>query len=70
MQTTENSQRLLKKKEIAVRFGVSPRTIDNWVAARVIPYIAASPRLHLFDEGAVRLAIDAQFGVKARGLGA
>lgn len=58
--------RLLKKKEIATLLGVSPRTIDNWVMRRVIPYIAASPRLHLFDAEAVMKAVKAKFGVCER----
>ena len=60
-------RRLLKKKEIAALLGVSPRTIDNWVSDRVIPFIAPSPRLHLFDAEAVRQAITGKFGVEARG---
>ena len=60
-------RRLLKKKEIAALLGVSPRTIDNWVGDRVIPYIAPSPRLHLFDAEEVRQAIIGKFGVEARG---
>ena len=57
---------LLKKKNLAALLGVSARTIDNWVAQRVIPYIATSPRMHLFDVEAVRSALKARFGVEAR----
>ncbi len=46
--------------------GVSPRTIDAWVAKRVIPYIAPGTRLHLFDPDAVRRAIIAKYQVEAR----
>jgi len=57
---------LLKKKALAVLLGVSSRTIDNWVAQRIIPYLATSPRMHLFDVDAVRAALNARFGVEAR----
>ena len=67
IETAATVRRLLKKKEIAALLGVSPRTIDNWVGDRVIPYIAPSPRLHLFDAEAVRQAITGKFGVEARG---
>jgi predicted site-specific integrase-resolvase len=56
---------LLKKKPLAMLLGVSGRTIDNWVAQRVIPYIAASPRMHLFEPEAVKQALKAKFGVDA-----
>lgn len=62
----ETTQPLLKKKSLAAQLGVSVRTIDNWVAKRVIPFIAASPRLHLFDANAVRQALASKFGVQAR----
>lgn len=58
---------LLKKKALALQLGVSVRTIDEWVAKRIIPFIAASRRLHLFDLAAVRKALEARFGVLARG---
>jgi phage terminase Nu1 subunit (DNA packaging protein) len=57
--------RLVKKKELAHLLAVSPRTIDNWVSKGVIPYIAITPRLHLFDSGAVRRVIEERFGVCA-----
>ena len=57
---------LLKKKPLAVLLGVSGRTIDTWVAQRIIPYLATSPRMHLFDVDAVRAALNARFGVEAR----
>jgi hypothetical protein len=57
---------LLKKKPLAALLGVSGRTIDTWVAQRIIPYLATSPRMHLFDVEAVRSALHARFGVDAR----
>ena len=63
---TESSFRLIKKKELSERLGVSPRTIDNWVAARAIPYLAMSPRLHLFDYDQVLETLRKRYQVKAR----
>lgn len=55
----------VKKAELARAFGVSARTVDNWVARRAIPYIAVSPRMHLFDLEEVRAALREKFGVAA-----
>jgi excisionase family DNA binding protein len=55
---------LVKKKTLAALLGVSVRTIDAWVARRTIPYIATSPRLHLFDLEAVKTALKANFGME------
>ena len=63
---TETNSRLIKKKELSERLGVSPRTIDNWVAARVIPYLAMSPRLHLFDYDQVLESLRKRYQVEAR----
>jgi hypothetical protein len=64
--TLDTPSPLLKKKPLAVLLGVSSRTIDNWVAQRIIPYLATSPRMHLFDGDAVRAALHTRFGVEAR----
>lgn len=61
----QTPQPLLKKRLLAAQLGVSVRTIDTWVARRAIPYIAASPRLHLFDLEAVKGALTSKFGVEA-----
>ena len=63
---TPSTQPLVKKKALAATLGVSVRTVDNWVAQRLIPYLATSPRLHLFDPEAVRSALVARFGVQPR----
>lgn len=55
----------VKKAELARALGVSTRTVDNWVARRTIPYIAVSPRMHLFDLEEVRAALRERFGVCA-----
>ena len=57
---------LVKKSELAKAFSVSPRTVDNWVAQRLIPYLAPSPRMHLFDVSAVKKALAAKFEIAAR----
>ena len=54
----------VKKAELARVLSVSPRTVDNWVARRMIPYVAASPRMHLFDLEEVRGALKERFGVE------
>jgi len=63
---TDDPKPLLKKKALAAQLGVSVRTIDGWIAKRTIPYLAPSPRLHLFDLDAVRNALSDRFGVEAR----
>jgi hypothetical protein len=65
-QTQPSPVTLLKKKPLALLLGVSSRTIDAWVAQRLIPYLAPSSRLHLFDPVAVMSALAARFGVQPR----
>lgn len=55
----------VKKTEAAKALGVSARTLDNWVARRIIPYVAVSPRMHLFDLEAVKAALRDRFEVGA-----
>lgn len=55
---------LVKKTELAKMLGVSNRTLDNWVAQRIIPHLAISSRLHLFDPVAVKRVLAAKFGVE------
>ena len=55
----------VKKGELARALGVSPRTVDNWVARRMIPYVAVSLRMHLFDLEEVKTALQEKFGVTA-----
>ena len=65
--STTQSANLIRKKQLAAILGVSPRTVDGWIAQGVIPFIAPSPRLHLFDADQVRKALEARFGVQPRG---
>lgn len=62
------TSRLIKKRELAARLSISPRTVDDLVAKRTIPYIAISPRLHLFDLEAVQVALAKRFEVRAKGV--
>jgi excisionase family DNA binding protein len=55
----------VKKTEAAKALGVSTRTLDNWVARRMIPYVAVSPRMHLFDLAEVKKALREKFEVGA-----
>jgi phage terminase Nu1 subunit (DNA packaging protein) len=69
MTEIESTNQLIKKNDLAKLFGVSGRTVDSWVAKRMIPYLAISPRLHLFDPSAVKLALAAKFGVVSKDSG-
>jgi len=45
------------KKTIAQALSVSPRTIDNWMREKRIPYLRLSPRCIRFDRRAVLRAL-------------
>ena len=60
------SRHLLTKQELAIALGVSPRTIDNWMAQRRIPFIRISPRLIRFDLNRVKAAL-ARYEIKEVG---
>jgi hypothetical protein len=42
-------RKLLTKKELAIRYAVVPRTIDNWIAQRQIPFLKLGRKLIRFD---------------------
>ncbi len=65
MNETTPASQLLRKRQLAKLMSVSPRTVDGWVAKRMIPFIEPNPRLHLFDPAAVKSALLAQFAVPA-----
>lgn len=65
MTTASTETLFVKKAELARAVGVSCRTVDNWVARRMIPYVAVSPRMHLFDLEEVKSALREKFGVSA-----
>ena len=54
---------LMKKAKLAERMSVSLRTIDKWVANRIIPYIQISPGFNRFEYEAVIAVIRKRYGV-------
>jgi excisionase family DNA binding protein len=69
---TNNSEcfpkRLLSKRELAQVFGVSKRTIENWLAQKRIPQLRLSARLTRFSLPKVEAAL-ARYEVKEVGAG-
>jgi excisionase family DNA binding protein len=63
MNTPEPS--LIKKKELAKRLSVSPRTIDEWSRRRMIPFIAVTSRLYLYEFEAVLAALKKKYQIDA-----
>lgn len=61
-----SARHLVSKQELAVALGVSPRTIDNWMAQRRIPFIRLSARLIRFDLARVKTAL-ARYEIKEVG---
>jgi excisionase family DNA binding protein len=56
---------LIKKKELARRLSISPRTIDEWVRLRKIPHLQIGPRFYLYDFEAVLAALRKLYQVDA-----
>jgi excisionase family DNA binding protein len=56
----------LSKQELALLVGVSPRTIDNWMAQKRIPFIRLSARLIKFNLERVKAAL-ARYEIKEVG---
>jgi excisionase family DNA binding protein len=54
---------LLSKQEIAAVFGVSQRTVENWIAQKRIPYYRLSTRLIRFSLPRVEAAL-ARYEIK------
>jgi DNA-binding transcriptional MerR regulator len=63
---SSDSPNLIKKKELAKRLTVSPRTIDEWVRMRKIPHFQISPRFYLYDFEADVAALKKLYQVDAR----
>jgi excisionase family DNA binding protein len=61
----ENSLGLLDKRTLARELSVSPRTVDNLMARRAIPFVKIG-RLVRFDVQKVKVAL-ARFEVRALG---
>jgi hypothetical protein len=55
---------LIKRKELAKRLSVSTRSIDTWVAKRMIPYIQITPRFYLYEFDAVLEAIKKHYQIE------
>jgi hypothetical protein len=49
---------LLRRRELAHRLGLSPRSVDNLTAKKLIPYIKISPRCVRFSLEAVLRALN------------
>ena len=67
MEPTNQEPLLLKKRDVARLLSISPRTLDDWVAKGIVPYLAITPRLHLFDLAQVRAALAERFSVRSLG---
>jgi excisionase family DNA binding protein len=59
-------RQFLSKQELALVIGVSPRTIDNWIAQKRIPFIRLSARLIKFNLERVKAAL-ARYEIKEVG---
>jgi predicted DNA-binding transcriptional regulator AlpA len=49
---------LLRKRELALMLGISERTIENWLASKLIPRLRLSPRLTRFSLPRVLAALN------------
>lgn len=58
-----NEPALIKKKELAKRLSVSPRTIDEWARKRMIPFIPVTTRLYLYDFDAVLAVLKKKYQI-------
>ena len=54
------------KATIATRLSVSPRTIDEWLRKRKIPYLQIRDRFYLYEFEAVLAALKKLYQVDAR----
>lgn len=55
---------IIRRQELAKRLAVSTRTIDNWMAKRLIPYIQVSPRFYLYEFDAVLAALKKHYQIE------
>lgn len=60
-----NEPFLIKKRELAKRLSVSPRTIDEWSRKRMIPFIAVTSRLYLYEFEAVLAVLKKHYQIDA-----
>jgi hypothetical protein len=64
--TATDDMALLKRPQLARALNVSPRSVDNFVARKIIPTIRISARCVRFELGAVLRALK-RFEVKEAG---
>jgi excisionase family DNA binding protein len=62
----KSGKHFLSKRELALVIGVSPRTVDNWMAQKRIPFLRLSTRLIKFNLERVKAAL-ARYEVKEVG---
>jgi DNA-binding transcriptional MerR regulator len=55
----------VKKVELARRLSVSPRTIEEWSQKRIIPHVAVSSRLNLYNFDEVLDVLEKRYKVEA-----
>ena len=55
----------VKKVELARRLSVSPRTIEEWSQKRIIPNVAVSSRLNLYNFDEVLDVLEKRYKVEA-----
>ncbi len=64
MKTSQPEATLIRKKELARRLSVCPRTIDEWVGKRMIPYLPVTSRLYLYDFEEVLAALKKRYEIE------
>lgn len=57
---------LADKKTLAHRYGVSTRTVDHWIARKLIPVLRFGPRLVRFPVREVDRVLAERFKINAR----
>lgn len=53
-----SNRHFISKEELAIELGISPRTVDNWMAQKRIPYLRLTPRMVRFNLERVKTALD------------
>ena len=64
MNTPQPEATLIRKKELARRLSVSPRTIDEWARKRMIPYLPVTRRLYLYEFEDVLAALKKHYEIE------
>jgi predicted site-specific integrase-resolvase len=57
LQTERKKTMYLRYPDMAQELGVSPRTLKNWVADRLVPYVKIN-RVVLFEPSKVKAALE------------